>query len=211
MKNKFLKANLVGLTLFMSGFANAGLVTDVVGIQASSVTSTSEYGAAYSADKTIDRTDYTSGVTSWADIESLSYDQTNYHTSANPGPGSITWDLSSIFNMDRVRLDWTNNGVTNNFSDFTIETSIDSLFTNSTSVYANVGAPSTTFEIINFTQIGVGQFIRLNWTSTDGMFGGLREIVVGAGNIASVPEPSTLAILALGLMGLASRRFKKQA
>tara|TARA_B110000503_G_scaffold56880_1_gene91053 strand:+ start:723 stop:1196 length:474 start_codon:yes stop_codon:yes gene_type:complete len=27
----------------------------------------------------------------------------------------------------------------------------------------------------------------------------------------SVPEPSTLAIFALGLMGLASRRFKKQA
>ncbi len=26
-----------------------------------------------------------------------------------------------------------------------------------------------------------------------------------------VPEPSTLAIFALGLMGLASRRFKKQA
>jgi hypothetical protein len=27
---------------------------------------------------------------------------------------------------------------------------------------------------------------------------------------AEVPEPSTLAIFALGLMGLASRRFKKQ-
>lgn len=29
-------------------------------------------------------------------------------------------------------------------------------------------------------------------------------------SVASVPEPSTLAIFALGIMGLASRRFKKQ-
>ena len=33
----------------------------------------------------------------------------------------------------------------------------------------------------------------------------------GAGSASAVPEPSTLAIFALGLLGLASRRFKKQA
>jgi hypothetical protein len=32
-----------------------------------------------------------------------------------------------------------------------------------------------------------------------------------AGKTAEVPEPSTIAIFAIGLMGLASRRFKKQA
>jgi len=31
------------------------------------------------------------------------------------------------------------------------------------------------------------------------------------GRFSTVPEPSTLAILSLGIMGLASRRFKKQA
>jgi hypothetical protein len=31
------------------------------------------------------------------------------------------------------------------------------------------------------------------------------------GDVTSVPEPSTLAIFALGIMGLASRRFKKQS
>ena len=31
------------------------------------------------------------------------------------------------------------------------------------------------------------------------------------GNSQEVPEPSTLAIFALGIMGLAARRFKKQA
>jgi hypothetical protein len=34
---------------------------------------------------------------------------------------------------------------------------------------------------------------------------------VATTNLASVPEPSTLAIFALGIMGLASRRFKKQS
>jgi hypothetical protein len=45
-----------------------------------------------------------------------------------------------------------------------------------------------------------------HWTYADrgGMF--LRS-----SGITDVPEPSTLAIFALGLMGLASRRFKKQA
>jgi len=36
------------------------------------------------------------------------------------------------------------------------------------------------------------------------------QIIVGAGATA-VPEPSTLAIFALGMIGLASRRFKKQS
>jgi len=35
--------------------------------------------------------------------------------------------------------------------------------------------------------------------------------VVEYNNSVDVPEPSTLAIFALGMMGLASRRFKKQA
>ncbi|WP_299084424.1 PEP-CTERM sorting domain-containing protein [uncultured Paraglaciecola sp.] len=36
-------------------------------------------------------------------------------------------------------------------------------------------------------------------------------IPVATTSITSVPEPSTLAIFALGIMGLASRRFKKQS
>jgi hypothetical protein len=42
---------------------------------------------------------------------------------------------------------------------------------------------------------------------------GLAEVHFGgvAQNLAAVPEPSTLAVFALGLLGLASRRVKKQA
>ena len=43
--------------------------------------------------------------------------------------------------------------------------------------------------------------------------GGFRDIGIGSAfsHFNQVPEPSTLTIFALGLMGLASRRFKKQA
>jgi hypothetical protein len=34
-------------------------------------------------------------------------------------------------------------------------------------------------------------------------------LIIQTGSLTSVPEPSTLAILALGMIGLASRRFKK--
>jgi hypothetical protein len=67
--------------------------------------------------------------------------------------------------------------------------------------------------------IGTNHTLSLN-------IGGIRrvefsQILVGGGdgvvfdnfsfNTAEVPEPSTLAIFALGIMGLASRRFKKQS
>jgi hypothetical protein len=49
---------------------------------------------------------------------------------------------------------------------------------------------------------GTGNF---NWDHTQ------LTLELTADTIAAVPEPSTLVIFALGLMGLASRRFKKQA
>jgi hypothetical protein len=37
---------------------------------------------------------------------------------------------------------------------------------------------------------------------------GFDNLVIN-GDVTAVPEPSALAMLALGIMGLASRRFKK--
>ena len=37
------------------------------------------------------------------------------------------------------------------------------------------------------------------------------EVIISYNSMTSVPEPSTLAIFALGMIGLASRRFKKQS
>ena len=58
----------------------------------------------------------------------------------------------------------------------------------------------------------------LTFTSLDGgrdktgnIFDDVRVTTVSTSVATSVPEPSTFAIFALGIMGLASRRFKKQS
>lgn len=59
----------------------------------------------------------------------------------------------------------------------------------------------------NLTTFGSVQF---SFTDDGGDDIGYDDIVF-ASKISEVPEPSTLAVFALGLMGLASRKFKKQA
>jgi len=51
-----------------------------------------------------------------------------------------------------------------------------------------------------------GNYSVANWADSQ-----ISYRIVNLQNSQLVPEPSTLAILALGLMGLASRRFKKQS
>jgi len=50
-----------------------------------------------------------------------------------------------------------------------------------------------------------------DWTALSGDPGGNHTSIAFVGDSVDVPEPSTLAIFALGMIGLASRRFKKQS
>jgi hypothetical protein len=54
------------------------------------------------------------------------------------------------------------------------------------------------------------RYVRWDVTSSDGVYDGAAEMEFW-GNVTDVPEPSTLAIFALGMIGLASRRFKKKS
>jgi len=76
-------------------------------------------------------------------------------------------------------------------------------FTHSASILGT-NIPNT----VNFTSYASRSFsvVQLN-TTTDEAFH-LNGVITSL-NAVSVPEPSTLAIFALGIMGLASRRFKK--
>ncbi|MFT6691242.1 MAG: hypothetical protein ACJAXH_001767 [Colwellia sp.] len=76
----------------------------------------------------------------------------------------------------------------------------------------------TTFDLSGYswanTQVNAGLQVKLDIdTSGEGWIVTLEESIlsVDGGAATAVPEPSTLAIFALGIMGLASRRFKKQS
>jgi len=62
-----------------------------------------------------------------------------------------------------------------------------------------------------FGIIGTNEFSTISWNTDDGSeWFQVSDLRYTAGSTAQVPEPSTLAIFALGIIGLASRRFKKQ-
>jgi hypothetical protein len=65
---------------------------------------------------------------------------------------------------------------------------------------------------INFASVADVMSVTLTNTNNSVRGGvGLAEVHFGGEAATHVPEPSTLAIFALGLMGLASRRFKKKS
>lgn len=212
MKLKHNKVATLTATLItfgsLAGRANAALVLNPVGLQAVSVSTTSDLGGSNLVNNTINSTAYTTEVTSWADITILAYDgggSNGHHTSFGASSGSITLDMGGSFVMDRARLDWMNGGSNNNYGDFTILISDDASFGTSNLAFTNTGNPNSDFELIDFTDGFEGQFVRLNWTSIKGNFGGLSEIIIG-GEVAAVPEPSSAILLGLGALSIVARR-----
>lgn len=61
---------------------------------------------------------------------------------------------------------------------------------------------------ILFTSDGVGSDT-IQFTTSSKVRGGASAVILSGFTVQSVPEPTTLAIFALGIIGLASRRLKK--
>jgi hypothetical protein len=60
--------------------------------------------------------------------------------------------------------------------------------------------------------VSTGDVFGFRARTTDGIFGSSTTTISNfSSTMTSVPEPSTLAIFALSMMGLAARRFKKKA
>jgi hypothetical protein len=188
MKNKFLKAALVGLFLTVSSLASAALI-----IQNQNV-STNSFSHTFSAFDS-----------SLGNLESVTF---SFDVSL---VGTIfDDDCSSFSDCDGTRtLDLTFNGLSkqsavfidNNEFNFALSLNIADIVSFDTGDFANWTALGNVLvssscsgdcynEIGNSTQTGT---VSLSYEYSE------------------VPEPSTLAIFALGLMGLASRRFKKKS
>jgi hypothetical protein len=206
MNFKFLNAAIVSLVLSVSGFANAGLITSIdsgatthdfifSGFTAGPI---SESGITYSSTHSSSVYGYESsygfsGNGLWNGMDMLGLN-------TQIGAMTIEFDtaVAEVLAFVNYIDTWSGSARISVFdSSFSLlETSA---LTFSTGGVANsgfdLGFKRNTNEIkyIQFIDQGIGLNNLRSFASTD------------------VPEPSTLAIFALGIMGLASRRFKKQS
>ena len=232
-----LKMALAGLVLSVSGFANAGLITVAAiganaGNQAANQIVTTDLGGSIDRISHIDFNSlsvadlistYDVLLFTWATSSGLDADwATKIMPYLNAG-GGVIWednsnvfsDLSSIVNGSTY-ASWLNpflnssRQISTNVTGLTDGLSIGdqvlghehfSLGPNTKGLYGSFGSgrmvitgPDLDYHALNDANAYKLLTNEINWVSS----------------AASVPEPSTLAIFALGIMGLASRRFKKQ-
>jgi hypothetical protein len=196
--------NFLKLILFVSVFpiySYAGLITIS---DPTSATSSSNYAATL-PEYTID------GI-----LPSSYLDPNNWNAGAYAGWLQV--DLGDVYTIDLVELLITTG---NHYNILVGDGSSWAQLNNNvqtTAPYAAPGSPAHAYQWYNVNPDNIvsGQFLRYNVVVGGGHWAHLGEIKVsgtllnnGNGNSTTVPEPSTLAIFALGMIGLASRRFKK--
>lgn len=227
MINKFLKIALTGLVLSSSVFSHAGLIP--VGIQNNtSVNSILDDGWSYLYRENSGATSYISDVfgglssDDWIIVAGIrNFDDVVLAHAA------ITWGEFSTYTALNVThtfngSDWYYNGYSMGFTavgDGINQTTADtsafvngnmglSIHTNyDNGSHTNTSGPSQSSSIVP-TRFGSGY--RMG-SVTMGNSSSEYDFAFFVENVNEVPEPSTLAIFALGMIGLASRRFKKQS
>ncbi|MGB3725778.1 MAG: PEP-CTERM sorting domain-containing protein [Glaciecola sp.] len=200
MKNKFLKGLVAGFALLLSGIANAGLIT------------LSEFDATAT---TYDFSGLTDGATTVGDgfLTVSNGEVISINEGSLIAPAYYDGEDSSVIRFDfltlvsAIGLDFYVNDQPTTLSIFD---STDSLIESIT--ISNIGLPTSTGFPYGFIGVNAGANL-ISYATVDTPLIG-NELVVD--NIiyqstTEVPEPSTLAVFTLGLMGLASRKLKKQA
>ncbi|SIS42465.1 PEP-CTERM sorting domain-containing protein [Neptunomonas antarctica] len=204
MKFKMLKGAIAGVALSVSCFANAGLLT------VSEITNQTTDGQLFNFSLNI--SDYLAGSSSTLEVIT----QGDFNNGANSSE-SIDVSIDGVsfgnFGFDSAEA---YNVVSYNYNayKFNLNFLLDAATTTSIllddmlnvvidfggGVNPNCGWSSTSSCNINS---GVSPFAAINYTYSNS-----AKTLTSTTN---VPEPSTLAIFALGLMGLASRRLKKKS
>lgn len=196
MTFKYLKSTVTGLILAVSSVANAGLIqgdfttsSDLPSIGSGALIYqelAQSIGAGYELDKADG--DFVTNPSSWGGgLVWMDYDPT---TNILLLDSQDTWDFETFdAYIDNIL-----------FSGSEIITGI-SLITNDLVTPNEVPTLSFTDNSIHISYVAADFF---DFTEGTASF----QITTSA---AQVPEPTSLAILALGMIGLASRKFKKQA
>jgi hypothetical protein len=203
MKFKFLKTLLIATSLFVGAFANAALITSLSGnsyiddkgfiaistndiVQGTTVASTNIWNSPANF----------SGFTLLADVD--------YFIHIFVDGGNYPNNIIGEFNIDGTTHEFVNGTQTlgTNKVDWLWGSSLSNMVNAPVNVGNNyAGSFDSTTENI-FRANTWPDYIHTNAFFT-------TKISAVQLDVSNVPEPSTLAILGLGLMGLASRRFKK--
>lgn len=206
MNIKMLKAAVAGLILSISGFANAGLITTSYGSNNSGSTGGAIYFDLTTNLNNLSITGFdinTSGVSSFNDFQVWLLTG----TTSQGNEDSLSWIQVA-----------TGSGTGAGLNNATTVTLSNSFFLSSNTLYGFSLVADSSFGH-NYTN---GSGSNQNYSNTDlSLALGSATNVPFTGQVYSprvwngsisydVPEPSTLAIFALGIMGLAARRFKKQ-
>lgn len=206
MKNKFMKVVLTGLVLSASSFINVANAS-LMFITPSDVSSLST--TINSADALIkDATDisYAPGSPSSGGGGTSTYTKRPNNT--------WTFDFDDVYTLSTAYI-WDYYG--HSPTDWTLSFFDDvggagtQLFTYDFSILIpDPGVEDSNLHTISFAAVSGVRSVSLYNTNESARGGvGLEEVQFGG--VKEVPEPSTLAILGLGLMGLSLRRLKKQA
>ena len=217
MKFKFLNAILASLILCVSTSANAGLITITsYDIENATTSGWGGWNHTYNGNINITGTnlaDYTNGSGTLNDgiIGSYVNDNQLFNTADN---AEITLYLDGYYSIDSIKLFGGSNP---NALPGGIET-IDVFFGGITSTLAHVAFGvddffSTTGSNLNGITTNMIKIFNVPSGNCCGAYNITEIEVIGDLKNApeQVPEPYTLAIFALGIIGLASRRFKKQS
>ena len=212
MNIKMLKAAVAGLVLSVSSLANAGLIFD-------SGSSTTNIGGLCGACGPVDTHTIFDDFVLTDSINSfyLDWDASFYNSASG-------FDVSSSV---RISI-WDNANADMLFSTLVSYSALDLISTN---VIIGPNTNSTVGTTLSGVALTAGDYW-ISFSGTNMHFGGtgnaFQRGLADLGNGTStnhngnanfristltnkVPEPTTLAIFALGIMGLASRRFKKES
>ncbi|WP_299082314.1 PEP-CTERM sorting domain-containing protein [uncultured Paraglaciecola sp.] len=196
MSIKMLKAALAGLVLSVSSFANAGLITfnfNGADNDLASVIKTVN-------GVTLTASSFSPDSLSTADADGLCISGGGEIASFCGSLNDLTLTFSHAVKLISYEVGYLSTGNSGANILFTqgLNFSLQSNF-----VDENTDNFTNQFNVVGNQSINVS-------ASNLGGNGSLQFRQITIDDSVNVPEPSTLAIFALGLMGLASRRFKKQ-